>query len=407
MQDDLTRLVGLEGFVVNRVVEVGDELDLEVELVARAALCPRCGRGSLEVKERPRVRVRDLPLAGRRTDLVWRKRRFLCQPCGRTFTEQHPELPPRQRVTRRFRGRLFERVRGGAAHAEVACEEDTTRYQVARAFRDGAHELAAQETRPPRRLSLDEAHHRRGQELATVVSDLDRRRVVEVLDGRSRRRVERYLRSLPEPDRDAIEVVSIDPYEAYRQAIRAVLPWARIVVDHFHLVRGANTALDSVRRERQREAGRRRPKGARRSGQQARWRPELYRARHRLLKASERLSERERRRLCDLFEHEPLIAEAWGLKEAFRSIYKAPHRGEAERRLDRFLAAVDRAQLPAFSAFADGVRLWRAELLAYFDEPTTNGYAEGVINKVKVIKRRAYGIPSFDGFRERVLLACA
>ncbi len=55
---------------------------------------------------------------------------------------------------------------------------------------------------------------------------------------------------------------------------------------------------------------------------------------------------------------------------------------------------------------AQGVRLWREELLAYFDEPTTNGYAEGVINKVKVIKRRAYGLPTFDGFRERVLLAC-
>jgi transposase len=48
----------------------------------------------------------------------------------------------------------------------------------------------------------------------------------------------------------------------YQQAIHNELPWARIVVDHFHLVRGANTALDSVRRERQREAGRRRlPKG--------------------------------------------------------------------------------------------------------------------------------------------------
>jgi transposase len=123
-------------------------------------------------------------------------------------------------------------------------------------------------------------------------------------------------------------------------------------------------------------------------------------------KASERLSERERRRLCELFEREPLIAEAWGLKEAFRSIYKAPDRRAAERRLDRFLQAVEHAQLPAFTAFADGVRLWREELLAYFDEPTTNGYAEGVINKVKVIKRRAYGLPTFDGFRQRVLLAC-
>jgi len=125
----------------------------------------------------------------------------------------------------------------------------------------------------------------------------------------------------------------------------------------------------------------------RRSGQHAAWRPELYRARHRLLKARERLSERERRRLAELFEREPLIAEAWGLKERFRDIYRATNRLDAERRLDAFLATVDRAGLPAFDAFAKGIRIWREELLAYFDEPTTNGYAEGVINKVKVIKR--------------------
>jgi transposase len=49
---------------------------------------------------------------------------------------------------------------------------------------------------------------------------------------------------------------------------------------------------------------------------------------------------------------------------------------------------------------------WQTELLAYFDEPTTNGYAEGVISKVKVIKRRAYGLPTFAGFRRRVVIAC-
>jgi transposase len=68
--------------------------------------------------------------------------------------------------------------------------------------------------------------------------------------------------------------------------------------------------------------------------------------------------------------------------------------------------AVDTAGLPAFDAFAKGIRSWRLELLAYFDEPTTNGYAEGVINKVKVIKRRAYGLPTFTGFRKRVVIAC-
>jgi transposase len=407
MQDDLTRLVGLEGFEVRSVREVGDQLDLEVELIARAGLCPHCGRASLDVKERPVVRVRDLPVAGRVTYLVWRKRRYLCAGCGRTFTEAHSELPPRQRATRRFRAHLFERVRGGGAHAEVARCEHTTRYQVARAFCEGRDELGQRrQERATRRLSLDEAHHRRGGELATVCSDLDRGCVTEVLDGRSRRAVERYLRSLSEQARRAIEVVSIDPYEAYRQAIQAQLPWARIVCDHFHLVRGANTALDSVRRERQRETGRRRPKGTRRSGKGAKWRRDLYHARHRLLKGNERLSERERRKLCELFEREPLIAQAWGLKEAFRSIYCAPDRSEAERRLNCFLEAVERSCIPSFDSFAEGIRLWREELLAYFDEPTTNGYAEGVINKVKVIKRRAYGIPSFEAFRDRVLIAC-
>jgi len=56
----------------------------------------------------------------------------------------------------------------------------------------------------------------------------------------------------------------------------------------------------------------------------------------------ERLTERERRRLCALFEREPMIAEAWALKEAFHSIYRAPDRREAERRLEHFLAAVER-----------------------------------------------------------------
>jgi len=305
-------------------------------------------------------------------------------------------------VSGRFRTRLAARARGGGAHAEIAREEHTSRYQVARALALVALAPAG----AVRRLSLDEAHHRRHRELATVISDLDRRRVVEVLDGRSQRVVAAYLRGLSPERRRAIAVVSIDPYEPYRQAIRAELPRARIVADRFHLVRGANTALDSVRRERQRQVGRRRPKGARRSGHLATWAPELFRARRLLATGRERLSERERCRLCELFGADPVIGAAWALKEAFRAIYRAPDRQEAEVRLDQFLAAVERQVLPAFSSFAEGVRAWREELLAYFDEPTTNGYAEGVINKVKVIKRRAYGLPSFASFRRRVLVAC-
>ncbi len=107
-----------------------------------------------------------------------------------------------------------------------------------------------------------------------------------------------------------------------------------------------------------------------------------------------------------MFARDPIIAEAWGLKEAFRDTYRATSRTDAQQRLDTFFLAVDRAGFPAFDGFAKGIRSWQEELLGYFDEPTTNGYAEGVINKVKVIKRRAYGLSTFNGFRKRVVIAC-
>jgi transposase len=405
MCEDLTRLLGLEGVAVIAVHERGDVVELEIELERGAGVCPHCGRASVWVKDRAEVLVRDLAIAGRCTFLRWRKRRFECGRCGRSFSETHPELPGRQRVTSRFRRRLFEQARSGGAHAEIARGEQTTRYQVGRAFALGsAGELAARGEPLPRRLSLDEAHHRRGRELVTVVSDVDRRCVLELLEGRSRPVVERYLRSLTPRQRAAIEVVAIDPYDPYRRAVRAALPQARLVCDPFHLVRGANGALDTVRRQRQRF--RRRPRPVSSEQRSGGFRPELWRARRRLLKGAERLGESERRTLCELFAAEPLIAEAWGLKERFRAIYRASSRAEAEQRLRAFEAAVERAALPSFTAFANGLRPWREELLAYFDQPTTNGYAEGVINKVKVIKRRAYGLPSFTSLRNRVLIAC-
>ena len=100
--------------------------------------------------------------------------------------------------------------------------------------------------------------------------------MIEVLDCRDRRTVERWLTALLDEIRAGIEVVSIDPYDAYRQAIRAALPYARIVCDHFHLVRRANAALNALRREPPREAKARRP-GACAAQANTPPRPELYR----------------------------------------------------------------------------------------------------------------------------------
>ncbi len=102
------KVVGYSGCVglSTNVGEVGDRLDLQVDLIARAECCRRCGRGPV-MQGASGGRGPGLPIGGRATVLRWRKRRYRCASCARTFTETDPELPPRQRVTERFRRRLL------------------------------------------------------------------------------------------------------------------------------------------------------------------------------------------------------------------------------------------------------------------------------------------------------------
>lgn len=101
MQDDAVALsLGLPGFRVLKCVETPVGLEISVETTAPAGLCPACHAVALEPKERPLVVVRDLPIQGLPTYLIWRKRRFRCPACGRSFTESCEEIPPRARTTR-------------------------------------------------------------------------------------------------------------------------------------------------------------------------------------------------------------------------------------------------------------------------------------------------------------------
>jgi hypothetical protein len=134
---------------------------------------------------------------------------------------------------------------------------------------------------------------------------------------------------------------------------------------------------------------------------------DLYRVRQRLPGARERLTERERRRLCALFEREPLIAEAWALKQAFRSIYHAPDRHQAERRLDRFLAAVERAHSsrpspPSPTRPALARRTARLPRRADHKPLRRGSHQQDQADQAPRPRT-----PSFDGLPERLLLACA
>jgi transposase len=243
--------------------------------------------------------------------------------------------------------------------------------------------------KPPsaRILGLDEFSVRKGQVYDTAVVDLEHKWVIGVVSGHRQGEVAAFFDALPAPE--GVEVVVMDMHEPFRQAVELCLPQAKVVADKFHVLMHSHRALDQVRSRLQPQRGK---KG------------ELFRARYLLLTAVERLTPEHRVRLFELLGRYSQLERAWALKEAFRGWYRSLTRAEAEEGLALWESSVKGQELQPFRALLPMLRIWRQEILNYFDHPYTNGFLEGKNNRIKVIKRVAYGYRNPINFRQRILL---
>ncbi len=212
---------------------------------------------------------------------------------------------------------------------------------------------------------------------------------MEVVEGRGCQKVQAYLESFPDPDK--VKAVAMDMHEPYREAVEMCLPKAKVVVDHFHVIRQVNRATDAVRIRLQ--------TGLMKKTSQ------LYRRRYSLLKAREKLANWERPRLAQLFGQYPDLNTAWSIKEQFRDWYRSVNRREAEVRLKQLEQEIAAANLVELNSLHYILTDWREEILNYFDCRITNGFVEGKNNRIKTLKRVAYGYRNMENFRLRILAA--
>ena len=169
------------------------------------------------------------------------------------------------------------------------------------------------------------------------------------------------------------------------------LPRAKVVVDKFHLIRHVNDAMDLVRSRLQ---------GGRWKEDKKR---DLFQNRYTLLKGAENLADAERECLFGLFQSYPEIKEAWLLKESFRRWYRTPGRSQAEKALMLIEQRIAKGSLTEFKRLLPTLRRWREEILNYFSYRITNGFVEGKNNRIKTLKRMAYGYRNMENFRLRIL----
>jgi transposase len=231
-----------------RVMDLDIERDavaIHVEPTASASTCPQCGTAAVRVHSRYPRTITDLPIHGRRAVLRITARRFFCdQPhCPRTlFCERFPQLTtPHARTT----GPLAESHQaigfalGGEAGARLAdklavpTSPDTLLRRV---------KAAPDEPLPPARyIGIDDWATRKGQHYGTILIDLERHCVIDILPGRDGVALKKWLQEHP-----SVEVVTRDRWAAFAQAVREGAPAAKQVADRWHLLKNLREAVERV-----------------------------------------------------------------------------------------------------------------------------------------------------------------
>jgi len=392
VQDDCIAVaLGLPQLRILKQKELEGHFEVTVIYRRGEATCPRCGKVTTKEHDRRQQLKQDRRLRDKVVFLTLMKRRFRCLWCGKVFTEPDEVFGSRRRSSHRFREylgqeALHQTVRRTAQKEKVG--EGLVRRCVAEEI--GRRLGTREATEIPEFIGLDEFSVSGRRLYHTAICNLVKGEVMEVVEGQGRQKVEEYLDSLPDPER--VKGVAMDMHEPFRQAVQMCLPQAKVVVDKFHLIRYVNRALDKVRSRLQ---------GGNRRGK----RRDLFRSRYTLLKGAERLADWERERLNRLFCYYPELKKAWVLKESFRTWYRETDRMRAEEGLGLLEERIEGGSLPEFKELLHTLGNWRGEILNYFDYRITNGFVEGKNNRIKTIKRMAYGYRNLANFRLRILAA--
>jgi len=395
---EITDLLEISAVHVTGYQKRHDGIDMFVDIEKKTATCPDCGVRSTHRHSQKPLRVRDLPCFGQPVHLILPRRRFKCRHCNKPFSERLSFIDFGTSFTKRYGQYLYEQCQERSFTA-VAKQEGVSDTVIEKMYRFHASTYAHPKGRPKeiRVLGIDEISLRKGhRDFVCVITDIDRKRVIEVLENRLKETLTAYFEALPHSVLASIKYVSIDMWEGYYQAVVEVLPKrVKIVVDRFHVMKNLNDALTKCRREIQRDMSKEE-------------REELKGLRWILVKNEKDLDAEEKAKLKVMYKKCPQLKTCHRLKEEFRRIFEEEtSRAKAKRRLEAWKKRVRKTGLKSLDGFLTTLDNWQEWILNYFSSgKITNGVVEGINNKLKLIKRRAYGYRNNANFRQRVLVEC-
>lgn len=381
----IEKLIGLKEIIVKNVKQKPDRTEIFLELPRKPHRCPCCGNETNCVHDYRRQTVKDLPSFGKHTVLILRKRRYRCPFCGKRFFEKNPFLPRYSRMTSRLSAYIISKLSDVCSFTSVAREVNLSVSTVIRVFDCVNYGKPRQ---LPQVVSIDEFKgNTAGEKYQCILTDPLHHRILDILPTRYKYQLTKYFSSL---DRSQTTHFVSDMWSTYADIAQTYFKSTAYVIDKYHFIRQVFWAFEAIRKDEQKKFGKTR---------------RIYFKRSRtLLNKRYKFLTTEQKQQVDLmlYASSRLLA-AYSLKEQFLLVLDCPDSISARAALVHWIMAAQNSGLSRFIACANTMAHWSNPILNSFDCPYTNGFTEGSNNKIKVLKRNAFGYRNFRRFRNRIL----
>jgi transposase len=383
---------GIRGYRYTRTDYPGGQTIFTIHQDPQTCRCSACGSPQVRLRGRVERRFRTLSIGSRATFIVLPIPRVECRSCGVVRQVKIPFADARRTYTKAFERYALElgrrmTIKDVARHLGVGWDliKEIQKRDLARRF-------AKIKLKHLRRIAIDEISIAQGHRYLTVVLDLDSGAVVFVGDGKGADALKPFWKRL-RPSKAKIEAVAMDMSVAYRGAVSTHLPGAKIVFDRFHVMKLYNEKLSDLRRALHREAT------------DVMQKKVLKGTRWLLLKAAENLDEAkdEKKRLKEALALNESLAVAYYLKEDLRQFWEQPGKKFGALFLDGWIKRAEASGIRILQQMGKTLAGHRSGLLAYFDVMITSGPMEGTNNKIKTMKRQAYGFRDKEFFKLKIL----
>lgn len=398
-----------------------NRIDLSVTIPEqKERICPCCGSHHCVIKDSGKNRtVRHVPAAGRSVFVTFHQKRLRCKECGSSFYEPVGWVHNRLHMTNTLVVDVCLQLTEMVSIQEIAKKERIPDDAVLSVFDiisiDPPESL-------PRVLCVDEFKGDTGtydsqakrwdtNKFQCNITDGTARVLIDVLPIIKGDYLVSYFMRYSAGERSRVKYFCCDMHSGFVSVARKCFPNALVCIDTFHVVNRLNEAMDAIRRRIQNELEADAEKGA--SANAAGCVKDLKNAAY-ILKTKEankeelwgtKISKRQDR-LDHILELYPDISEMYGLLQEFLEIVGTGSYALQRTAFTAWLQRASSSDVPEIKSAAKTLRHWKGYIQNTWKSGNTNGVAEGINNKIKVLKRISYGLRSFENLRRRLLLVC-